>query len=143
MSEFEQEWVNQLKSLETPHDIVEAIAGLSRQEEGRVMVKMENKEGDLFWFGPKAMQEDLDTRGSTANVHVKFSLDVQYRGFRISEVTPLEVDDRIPNSYVAALDRFGLEHNCHRDASLGYSGKLLPNESAKTTIKSWVCRLTV
>lgn len=48
MVEFEQEYINQFKSLETPRDIVEAIAGLSRQEEGKVMVKLENPKGEFF-----------------------------------------------------------------------------------------------
>lgn len=75
-------------------------------------------------------EEELDKRGSSLNISAKLMGDIQFRGFRIAAVEPLEIDESRPQGFPEALDRFAEEHDCHED-SWGYAIKLVPNEASK------------
>ncbi len=97
-----------LRRLETPREIVEAIADLSRRKNGEVMVFMaeSGKEDEGFWFHPLQMQQEMDNPRSYGNIRVKLHDGVEYENLRIREVERLEVDRSSPLMWMEAVDRF-------------------------------------
>lgn len=137
MAEFEQEWLQQYKSLETPKDIMGAVIGLSGQENGAVMVRLENDiRGSGIWFHAKVLEDEVEgaRKGYPMLMYSKLYSEIKDNSWKIKEIEPLEIDEH-GRDY--RTDKFSQEHHCAkadmRNSDFPYAGKYvdLPGEINK------------
>jgi hypothetical protein len=125
--ELEEHNLEELRQLQSPADIVEAVLGLSRHNQGKVMVYLARPDSldEGIWYHPLAAQEEKDNPESHGNVRVKLQDDITAEGYRIQAVEPLEVDDMDPLKWQRAREKFGQGKGYAPDMWGGYAGRLV------------------
>lgn len=126
---FDQQKIEQYKTLQTSGDIREAVLDLSRQTKGKVMIKLTMKgvsDGEAIWFGPGYAQEEYDNPNYHGNSMVKFAEEVSARDLRIVEVESIIMKSGA--SYAEAWKEFAQSKGFELTEPLGgrwyYSGRL-------------------
>lgn len=96
---WDKEKLEKLPLLESPSDIISAILDLSRECNGKMMVRLVSQESSdsEFWFNPLALQIERDEMerkvSKGTGMQAKLTAEILSHKLRIAEVVPLEIDE--------------------------------------------------